>query len=197
VTLCNLEASGAIAKIVLAEIEGLENLEKSLPMEVKDLGESWLVTGCPFDNVDMNTRFNIFYMYISKETCEILDVGIFARHALSRDEDASVRKEMTDAQFNAAFGMPVTFKPTGSTLHLYQAFQGGIINSAANAIKFANVIIRANAPESPVPGLPLLAGEVDGVWHVHAASPLKGAGPLREDVLVFNRGNAKILAFNP
>jgi hypothetical protein len=193
--LCNRESIGEITKIIIDETQGPERGSNIEPLLIEDLGDMWFIRGSPYENAILGTRFNIFYMHALKEDCEILDVGSQTRPILTRDEENMIRRNMTQEQFDIVFGEPKNFDIDDAILPLYAASSGGIINSAANAIRFANVIIRANAPESPVLGLPLLAREVGGVWHIHAASPLKSAGPLREDILVFKRNNAKILAF--
>ena len=178
-------AAKALFAIVLSNTQGPEQLKPQLPLHVLDRGDSWLVTGTPYTDNELQSRYCMCHMFFQKKTAEVTGITCHARMIPSKDVDWSMY--MTPEQYQRVFGPPTIFEPDG-ILDIWFAVYGGMVNTPAAAADYAAVVMRTRPAFATIVSSDLKASERDKVWHITYARGNAG------DLLTISRRTGEVLS---
>ena len=152
-----IDASTAkvLASIVLISTQGVDSLTPQLPLQIVDRGESWLVKGTPYTDKRMDAQYVANYIFIRKDTAEVVGIGSDARMILNENEKKKWAKTFSPADYDRIFGPRTRFEPGGETfaanMLMNNALYGGLINQPGNAVAYAHALMLGTPRLSQIP----------------------------------------------
>ena len=184
-----------LAGIVLTSTQGVDSLTPQLPLQIVDRGESWLVEGTPYTDKRIKARYVANYIFIRKDTAEVVGIGSDARMIPSDDEKKKWAETFNPAEYDRIFGPRTRFEPGGETfaanMLMNLALYGGLINQPENAMAYAHALMRGTPRLSQIPTRALRAIERSHVWHIVAIMP--GVSEPTE-IMTVSRETGKVLS---
>lgn len=192
------EAAKTLAAIIIVSTFGQPRLDAQRPLEVVDRQDAWLVKGTPYTWEHEPFGLNQTYFFFRKRDAEVIGMGNEGRMKLSPNERAYWLHHMSKADFDRIFGPLKTFEvePQGTArqLTLSKVLYGGLVNTPAEAVAYAHVLMTSsNTTLAAIPEADLSAEDKNDIWHIRATRNVAGFARGAE-ILTFSRTNGKLLS---
>ena len=190
--LLDAAAAKILAALILTSTQGADRLMPQLPLDVVDRGKNWLVKGTPFTDAFWQTENNAFWVFIRKDTAEVVGIGFDANPIRTPQNIARLQAYASPEQIAWLQAPRSQWEPGGAEfvkhMEMNLALYGGLINPPADAVAFARVLMRGQPALAVRADGPLTAEERDTVWHVTASGG---------EVMTFSRHSGKLLTVAP
>lgn len=191
--LLDANAAKTLAALILTSMQGKDQLTPQLPLDTVDRGENWLVKGTPYTDTFWQTQNNAFWIFIRKDTAEVVGIGFDASPIRTAKSLERLRAHAIAEQIAWLQGPRDEWEPGGPGFIQYMtaslALYGGLINRPVEAVAYARVLMQAQPALAALADKPISAEERDTVWHVTA--------PGRGEVMTFSRRTGKLLTVAP
>lgn len=191
--------ASCLAKIILGQIQGTEEMHRFLPFDVDDHGDMWFVSGNaayadPGDLSHDEVENEHFDLQVIKSDSEVTSVGVYANLKLSSEQKSEIRAALNEEGESQPIARFSSFDRDRRDVHIPILLYGGVINSAEAACCFGELVLKDALPSSYRQFQPLGAQEVNGQWRVQSTFKIGGQRRRPEFELVFNRSNAKVIS---
>ncbi len=134
-------AAKTLAALMVLSMINADGLKPHLPLHVEDDGDSWLVKSTPFTDTRRGLQFCMFYVFIRKDSAEVVGMDFAGRRILSEEQKAYWKKFMTPDQYASVFGPLRHFERNGIRDIIFAAY-GGLINKPQDAVDYATVLMQ-------------------------------------------------------
>jgi hypothetical protein len=189
--LLDAPAAKALAALIVISTQGKQVLTREVPLHVEDRGTEWLVKGTPHDEPTRQAAHVMFHVFIRKDTAEVTGLNFEARMKFAPKIMDQWQRRMSAVDYSRVFGPPTQFEPDGIP-DLVPALYGGIVNTPADAVAYAQIVFATN-PARAIPASELHAEEHDKVWQIIRVRH----GQPDQPILSFSRTNGKVLSGDP
>lgn len=160
-------AATALFAIVVSSTWGPEALDKQKPWHVEDRGDAYLVVGSPYTMGHL-VHYVKAHVFFAKANAEVLGIGNDGRQIITKAEEADWRRTMTPKQYDAIFAESFDWERDG-VRDVIRALYGGVVNTPADAVAYAKVLLRGTPRGAVLAQGLLTAVERDKVWHIARA----------------------------
>ena len=171
-------AAAALFAIVVTSTSGAESLAKQKPWHVEDCGDTYLVVGSPYTMGHLFSRLKT-HVFFAKSDAEVLGIGNDGRPILTKAEDEEYRRIATKREYDAMVAGASDWERDG-VHEVIRAAYGGVVNTPADAVAYAKVLLRGSPGGAMLAQGLLTAVERDKVWHIARA-------PVAADIMTISR----------